>query len=279
MGHDDEPPIVEIPPLPGGKCGEKRSTKGPVGEDLFCTQPAGFGTDHPGIGACKWHRGATPNGRTHAARRRVADITDSVRGQLAGFYGLNAPEAQVNPVEVLAEELARCRAVVAWIEAMVGQWSYDRARDPAQGGGAVLREAGVDAYGGLVDEERVPDQTTLGANALAYDRLPELRLTGLPPLLTVVRGIKNAIVTDSEYRAWLRQLGEERDRLRVTAKLAIDTGLDERMTRVAEAGGLLIVQAIALVLDRMGLADRRGELDVLVPQALEAVHQRQRVEA
>jgi hypothetical protein len=224
-----------------------RRQKGPNGEDRFCTKPKGWGTDHPGIGHCKWHAGSTPNANASATRERVQQITESVRQQLGGFYGLGAPEAQVNPVEVLAEELARCRAVVAWIEGMIGQWSYDESEDTGMGG--------------------------------TYGRLPEVRLTGLPPLLTVVHGEKSSTVSDSEYRAWLRQLGEERDRLRITAKLCIDAGLDERLTRVAEGGGLMLVQALALVLAGMGLAHRQAELDVLVPRALETVHQRMRVGA
>ncbi len=36
-----------------------------------CRQPAGFGTDHKGIGNCKFHGGASPGGRKHAARQRA----------------------------------------------------------------------------------------------------------------------------------------------------------------------------------------------------------------
>lgn len=270
MADDTDPPAIRIPPLPGGQCGGRRRTKGPNGEDRFCTQPAGHGTDHPGIGHCKWHGGATPNASTNAARRRVADITESVRGQLGGFYGLNAPEAQVNPVEVLAEELARCRAVVAWIEGMVGQWTYDRDYDAATSAGGVLAPPSVGPDGELVPAQVVRHEP-------GYGRLPESSLTGLPPLLTVVHGDKSSTVSDSEYRAWLRQLGEERDRLRITAKLCIDTDLDGRMLRLHESGGLMIVQALAMVLGWMGLSERQGELDRLVPQALEAVHESLRV--
>ena len=267
------PPTPEIPPPAGGLCGAKRLKPGPDGEVLYCTQRAGWGTQHPGVGNCRRHSGATPNGNTAAARRRVADITNDVRRQLGGFYGLNAPEAQVNPVEVLAEELARCRAVVAWIEAMVAKWSYDRDYDAAdERAGGLLTEASIGP-----DGEAIPGETV--APSWRYGRLPELRQTGLPPLLTVVHGDKSSTVSDSEYRAWLRQLGEERDRLRVTAKLCLDAGLDERMTRVAESGGLMIVQALAMVLGWMGLSERQAELDRLVPQALEAVHESLRVGA
>lgn len=220
------------------RCGARRKQTGPSGEQLTCNQPAGWGTDHPGFGQCKRHGGSTPNGVTAAARQRVASLTEGVRRQISpGFYGLGGPEVQVNPVEVLAEELARCKAVVAWIEGMVAQWGYDPESD--QTGGS------------------------------SYGRLPELMQTGLPPLLTVVHGEKSSAVTDSEYRAWLRQLGEERDRLRITAKMCLDYGLDERMVRLYEGGGLIIVQAIGLVLGWMGLTGRQGELDTLVPRALQ----------
>lgn len=36
-----------------------------------CVKPAGWGTDHPGTGNCKWHGGSTPNGIEHAAKAEM----------------------------------------------------------------------------------------------------------------------------------------------------------------------------------------------------------------
>lgn len=48
------------------RCGAKTRPGHP------CRKPAGWGTDHVGTGNCKLHFGATPNGRTHAARQAAA---------------------------------------------------------------------------------------------------------------------------------------------------------------------------------------------------------------
>jgi hypothetical protein len=36
-----------------------------------CGLPAGWGTDHPGVARCRWHGGASPNGRQAAARQQA----------------------------------------------------------------------------------------------------------------------------------------------------------------------------------------------------------------
>ena len=41
-----------------GKCGAKTRNKK---SHSVCQKPAGWGTSHPGIGACKFHGGSTPN--------------------------------------------------------------------------------------------------------------------------------------------------------------------------------------------------------------------------
>jgi hypothetical protein len=48
-------------------CGARRNRV----PDL-CRRPAGWGTDHAGVGRCKLHGGASPNGRVHAARQVAA---------------------------------------------------------------------------------------------------------------------------------------------------------------------------------------------------------------
>jgi hypothetical protein len=46
-----------------------------------CTLPAGWGTDHVGIGACKLHGGATPNAKKHAAAALVNDAARTLFGK------------------------------------------------------------------------------------------------------------------------------------------------------------------------------------------------------
>ncbi len=50
------------PMTAGAKCLAKRTRNG----GALCQRPAGWGTDHPGIGSCKMHGGSTPGAEKHA---------------------------------------------------------------------------------------------------------------------------------------------------------------------------------------------------------------------
>lgn len=62
-----------------------------------CTRPAGWGTDHPGVGACKLHGGRTKSGRVAAARQRVDMDARALLSRLG------EPEPLVDPVRRLQE--------------------------------------------------------------------------------------------------------------------------------------------------------------------------------
>lgn len=80
----------------GGKCGARR-----LKSDDLCTQPAGWGTDHPGIGRCKLHGGSSP---THVkyARRIMAEREATAFG---GRLDITAPEALLELVQTKAAEV------------------------------------------------------------------------------------------------------------------------------------------------------------------------------
>jgi hypothetical protein len=78
----DTQPMTD--PTDGGRyCGSNRSPKqleiarenGDPNPKPTCSLPAGWGTDHVGVGRCKLHGGNTPNHRT-AARLKLAELTD-----------------------------------------------------------------------------------------------------------------------------------------------------------------------------------------------------------
>lgn len=72
-----------------------------------CTQPAGWGTDHQGVGHCKLHGGSTPAQTTQANRRRAEN---EARALLA--------ELHVAPVEDPLQALLKIAGqVLAWQEA------------------------------------------------------------------------------------------------------------------------------------------------------------------
>lgn len=82
-----------------------------------CGRPAGWGTAHPGIAACKLHGGMSPSGKTHAARA-AAD-----RDARAALARLGHPEPLTDPVrrlQLLAGEadqwLQVCRDQVAALD-------------------------------------------------------------------------------------------------------------------------------------------------------------------
>lgn len=90
-------------PLRGKKCGgviKPRAAQTWSGKPIkpsatgFCTQAAGYKTDHPGWGRCKFHGGCSTSGKIAAAKERAAhDVvtfgfpidTDPIEALLDGF--------------------------------------------------------------------------------------------------------------------------------------------------------------------------------------------------
>lgn len=82
---------------------------------VTCTRPAGWGTEHVGIGRCKLHGGATRN-HTTSARNRQARA-------LLGTLGVAADVSKLPVVKVHAElqlSMAKQLAAVRWLEEQVG---------------------------------------------------------------------------------------------------------------------------------------------------------------
>lgn len=105
---EERHPIVKrTDDAPGFRsCGaKKRSGK-------LCTQPAGFGTDHPGTGQCRYHGGATVVGNRIAAREEVEQVSKVLR--LSGLR-------RMNPADALMEELSRAAGAVAYFDERVAQ--------------------------------------------------------------------------------------------------------------------------------------------------------------
>lgn len=73
-----------------------------------CTRPAGWGTKHPGIGACKLHGGSTQSHLIAAQRDMAASAVVT--------YGL---PRDIDPQSALLEEVHRTAGHVAWLGAVV----------------------------------------------------------------------------------------------------------------------------------------------------------------
>ena len=89
------------------KCGGKR--RGTEGQ---CQRPAGWGTDHPGIGACKLHGGSTPNHHKNALKVQAQrDVT-----AFGARTDITAPEALLELVQSKAAEVAYWNHRVAGLD-------------------------------------------------------------------------------------------------------------------------------------------------------------------
>ena len=84
----------------GGKCGAKTRAGG------RCNQAAGFGTEHPGLGRCKYHGGNTPNQIANAVVKRA---------QLMG-----AP-IDMNPVEAIIWSIRITAGEVKWLSEKIAE--------------------------------------------------------------------------------------------------------------------------------------------------------------
>jgi len=81
-----------------GRCNAKKKNR------QRCSAGAGAGTNHPGIGNCKWHGGATRNHVTKARRIQLA--------QEMATYGI---PIETTPEQGLMDEINRCAGHVAWL--------------------------------------------------------------------------------------------------------------------------------------------------------------------
>jgi hypothetical protein len=70
-----------------------------------CKLPAGHGTDHPGVGKCDHHGGATPTHRAHAERVLLERAEQSALADLRRI----GVEPVGNPLEALAELTSEAR--------------------------------------------------------------------------------------------------------------------------------------------------------------------------
>lgn len=101
-------PIVTPENGPAGRdkayCGGRKRD----GSGDTCTRPAGWGTDHPGIGRCKLHGGKTGSHRA-AAQREIAR-------QAVATFGL---PIEIDPHQAVLGEVYRTAGAVAWLDDIV----------------------------------------------------------------------------------------------------------------------------------------------------------------
>lgn len=90
------------------QCGAKKRQGGAP-----CTQPAGWGTSHQGVGACKYHGGSSPNGELAGAKA----LATRYAAERFGLSNLQPPDAMLMCVRDAAGFVSYCKSQVAAIDA------------------------------------------------------------------------------------------------------------------------------------------------------------------
>jgi hypothetical protein len=88
-----------------------------------CSNPAGWNTDHPGSGHCRYHGGAMPN---HTKKAQLARAEEEMRVQNM-IYG--TPIEEISPEEAILQELARTAGHVQWLYEKMQEVGEERGQD------------------------------------------------------------------------------------------------------------------------------------------------------
>lgn len=208
-------------------------------ESPYCLQNAGFGTDHPGFGYCKFHGGNTPAGKKAGAKAIGRSIIEQYRRE-AAFGDRRDPLNDITPEEALLEEVRRSVALVRWMEERIQAWE-------------------IEDISVLTDPEKGQ-----------YHEAMQFR-TGLPTLMTEsVKGTPYA----TDVHSWLILYREERAHMVRVSKLAIDAGIAHRMVSIAEQQGQMLAVAIRATLAALALTPEQMQLvPKVVPTILRQVAQ------
>lgn len=91
------------------KCGARKTD----GSGDTCGNEAGYGTDHIGVGACKWHGGATESGKKRAATLLAARVI----GGYAGEVDIDPVDGILWCVRMAAGEIAHINQYAALLSA------------------------------------------------------------------------------------------------------------------------------------------------------------------
>jgi len=215
------------------KCGARKSKGGQHTGEL-CKLPAGYKTDHPGYGQCKFHGGATENGKRHAAERLAREIAERRRVDVGLFGGRSV----VQPHDVLLEELGRSHALVRNIEASMSEWAEQ----------AYLDTSNSNSGGELEDKSDIESgEVNNGVSGWGET------LTGLPQLVSVHMTEYRIGFTDTEWAAWIKVYREERQHLVKVAQACAALGVLERHQRMLEANARFMRRVLERGLEALGV--------------------------
>jgi alpha-D-ribose 1-methylphosphonate 5-triphosphate synthase subunit PhnG len=99
----------------GNYCGAKKRQ----GEGT-CRRPAGWGTDHAGVGHCKLHGGCTKNQR----KKAKSQIVDAEVREILQREPLNPVSDPLHQLQMLAAEILRIKDIFAAKVEALSEWEY-----------------------------------------------------------------------------------------------------------------------------------------------------------
>lgn len=198
----------------GHKCGGKTRDGTP------CENAAGYKTDHPGIGRCAFHGGATP---TH---QRAAEL--EIARRECDRLGI---QIEVDPGEALMQELWETAGNVAFYRAQVQRLPTHPAPD------VYVPAVEMD------DGERISAHWERGEPGV-YGR--SYHVSGVP-------------TGEAKPHILVALYNDERKHLADVAAAALRAGVEERRVRMAEHDAAQILGAQVQALVAMGLGDRLEE--------------------
>lgn len=100
-----------------------------------CRARKGAGTNHVGVGRCRWHGGASPNA---VAAAQEAQARQMARDAVVA-YGL---PRDIDPAQALLEEVARTAGTIDWLRMQIERVAGERPENLILGTQGVKRSSG-----------------------------------------------------------------------------------------------------------------------------------------
>lgn len=250
---------------PEDMCAARNAAKDAKNE--FCTNPKGWGTDHPGYGNCKKHGGNTEAGIKAAMRLMGQDLIERYREEWRFGGNRHDPSiANMTPEQAMLEEVRRSIAMVRFLEERIARWNLNSTQLDTIEKFVTAPKTGTKGRGKDVFPLR--DAVEEFMNALP-DEDPDSPWH-LPPLMQVHHSTGISSFTD--LREWLYLYREERSHLARVSKLTLDAGVAQRLVAIAEDQGQMLASAIRAVLNALQLTPEQAErVPIIVPPILRAV--------
>lgn len=210
--------VVELRPK-GRLCGAQKRQSAKT-----CTQPAGWGTDHPGRGVCKFHGGTTINHRKAAALEAGREAIVRYQAQLP-VLGIGGDRPMVHPLQVLVDNMHRAQLTVYWLDQVLGRW-----------------QTGDKALAALEDRR--------------FTNLPDA-VPEAPPLSVLItqeweKG-GSMLVTDTEFALLVKLRGEQMDRASRLAKMALDADAQNRLLALGPTHARYMRKVLDATLEHYGI--------------------------